>query len=257
MRHSYLDKNTSSLIDENSVVRDSDRGLVINKQTSWRLIPKKDIEEEEWYDEYFEEEEPVERKKGREHNPYLAYSEPLSFHYTDNVERRYGFEDLLICTKQAAPVSCVVSEPIDTENAAELKVTCSIDNEDSGAVEFYVIDNSDKVSILPNNSKKVSREKLFYNQDLRFLPDTSKEMILYEDNFETYKQYKELTEDDFNEHTYAMSYTAVGEVNTYEPTGDYVQLAVVLRQYDTDKTIRVNTIAVHQSGDLLEWNLKT
>ena len=253
----YINTDTASLIKESQILQETDDGIVVKLESSWKLIPGKAVEEETTNNDYFIDEAPAFKKQDKDPDPYLANSQNADTPYTEKLERRFGFTDLTFSTKTTAPVSGICSNPIDVKDVSYFTVDADVTGLETGSVELSVIDNMDEIPILWNNNWTVYKEKLFPEQPTRFLIDPEQSVILYEDNLVSKKEYTTLSAQDFQNHTYAITYTAIKDPCRYYPVSDTVRLKILIRQYyDAAPYVSVGHLVMKQHGVTPQWNSK-
>ena len=253
----YTNLDTASLIKEGQIVEETDDGIVVKLQSSWKLVPEASIEKETMPEGYFTDEAPAFKNQDKDSDPYLINSNASGTPYTEKLERRFGFTDLTLCIKKTAPVSGICSNPIDMKDVSYFTIEAEVTGLETGSVEMSVIDNLDEVPILWNNDWTVCKEKLFPEQPTRFLIDTEQPVILYEDNLISKKEYTTLSAQDFQDHTYTITYTAAKDPCRYYPLSDSVRLKVLIRQYyDAAPYISVGHLVIQQHGVKPQWNSK-
>ena len=248
--------NTSSIIQNQDIIRKTDNGITTNRYNCWNFIPKRYINEEHISSEYYREEPAAILRKYKNTNPNLTYSETVSNHYTEKLERRFGFKDLVISTRQISPNSAIISEEIDVSRADHISIDCTGINMEYGSIELSILDNTDEIPVLPNQSLFVHKEKLWYDKETRFLQDLTQPVVLYEDNKPISRDYASLSIDDFQSHTYALSYTAAQDYCSYKPVSNAIMVKAIIRQYESPPFIGIQNLIVHKYGETIEWNLK-
>lgn len=253
----YINNNTSGIVDESKIIGDTDNGYIISTVTSWKLVPKNTVTVEPDYKGYYDEEVLPFRESETDLDPYLTYSNTANTTFTEKAERRFGFRNLQICSKKTAPVSGILSRPIDVSDTSYITVNGEISGLETGTVELSVIDNIDEVPILCEDTRQVHKEKLFFAQPTRFQIDPDMPLTLYEDNIICKKDMDTLSSQEFQEHTYALSYTAAGDPFRYFPVSKSIQIKILIRQYvDTAPFVSVQNMIVHRHGETLQWNSK-
>lgn len=243
----YVNKNTNSVIDSNSIISYTEDDIIVNNSNCWQLIPEKNLEKKKIYTEYYPEES-IPTKKERTEN-YAAY--------TDNLEYCIGFTDFTVCTRKPAESSGIVSKEIPVDNVSY--ITVSGDVVGDGSVEYWILDGANEIPLLPEDSNTVYKEKLFCDLNTetittRFPIDQVQGInpVLYEDNIVLNKDYKELQPEDFNNHIYYLTYTAAGNVQQYIPYTNKVRLKIIVRQYTTEPVF-VKHIMLHKYGGSVLW----
>ena len=254
MEFTLINKDTSTFIPTSSIVQQEENYIIVNTNNCWKLIPASSIKEERDYPEYFEKDNVPDMDIKKDYNTALAYSDSVETQYVEKLEYRFGFKDLHITTRQAAPVSGIISMPIPVEEAEQITVNCTIQNQDTGSVEFSILDNTDEIPILPNNSRAIIKERLFFGIPTRFIIDQTKPTVLYEDNIITSKDYTNLTVNDFQDHIYALSYTTIEDSSFYKPASNQIKIKIIIRQYDITQSLSIEDLIIHKHGETLTWN---
>ena len=255
MEVTLINRNTASIIPTQSIVEQTDDGVVVNIHNCWKLIPTEQVGSEYQDTEYYTAEPLPIKKEKTDYNPFLAYSESPETQYTEKMEYRFGFHGLQISTKQTAAASGIISNPISVATDIKVTVTAEIENPEAGSVEISVLDNTDEIPILYNGSRAILKERLFYGVPTRFIPNQDQPVVLYEDNLPVTKDYTLLSPEEYQNHIYTLSYTALNDALYYKPVSNKIQLKIVIRQYDTDTFIAVQHILLHKDKEPLTWNL--
>ncbi len=256
MEFLLTDKMTAAVIKDDQIVSQTDAGIVQNTADCWKFIPTKNIKQDKIYTEYYTAEAVPVRNINADMNPYLANSDPITNIYKERLETRFGFKNLKISTRIAAPTSVILSNPIDVTYTDYVTIECEIENEEAGTAEFYIIDRTDEIPILPNRSQQIIKERIFLEEDTRFPVNTEKNITLYEDNWESQKAYSSLTAEDFKNHVYALTYTTDHDYSEYTPIGNTITIKIIIRQYAADKLFKIKNFMLHKHGDTPAWNLQ-
>ena len=247
----YINKSTNTMIDDAFLVFNDDNGIILNKNNCWQLIPPNRVRKENSYNEYFPEwERPVFRHR---HMPEMTDYVEDSDAYVDIIRQEFGFENFVICTRHPQEVSGLISKPIAVNEASYIQIEAACEGEAHGSVEFYIVDGTQEVPILPKDQKTVMNEKMFYGMDLRFRPDMLQgNLLLYEDGVGCEKDYQNLTAADFADHQYRITYVVAGDNATYFPNNDTVRIKIVVRQYDREP-VSVQYCIIHKFGETVSW----
>ena len=255
MEVTLINRNTASIIPNQFIAKQTDDGIIVNNHNCWKFIPNNQLDTVRQDTEYYTAETMPEKEEKKNNNPYLAYSETVGQQYTEKMEYRFGFRDLLISTKQTANASGLISDLIPVKSGTKLTVTMDIENPEAGSIELSVLDNTDEIPILYNNSRAVLKERLFYYIPTRFIPDNNQPIVLYEDDMPVSKDYNLLTIEDFQSHKYTLSYTALDDALSYTAVSNKIQFKIIIRQYDADTFIKIHHFVVHKDKETLTWNL--
>lgn len=254
MEVTLINRDTASILPVQTIVEQSEDGLVVNNRNCWKLVPADRVESVYADTEYYRPEPIPEKQEKKNDNPFLAYSEEVNRQYTEKMEYRFGFQDLVISTKQTAAASGMISNPINISANTDIMIDLDIENPQAGSVEISILDNTDEIPVLYNRTRTVIKERLFYGIPTRFVPDYDQDIVLYEDNIPVSKDYTLLSVDDFQNHVYTISYTAVDNRLEYRPTSGRIRIKIIIRQYDADTFIRINHCVIHKSKETLTWN---
>ena len=253
MEFIYTNKGSEHIIHQHNIVQQTQNGIVVNNNDCWRFVPDTMIQQEtvqKGLSPY------VSSENQQDHNQLLAYSDSVSQQYTENIEYRFGFKDLSVSTKKMAPVSGIISDFINVSGAEYITLTGEIYNTEYGSIEVSILDNTDEIPILLDDPKKIPeifKEQLFYQQNLRFIP-IGNSIILYEDDIVSDKDYASLTEKDFKEHRYTVSYRTSKDAFYFNTVSDKIRIKIVLRQYAEDNWIELHNLIIHKFGETLQWN---
>lgn len=249
----YINKKTKGIINPSSILHNDDEKIIVTNTNCWQLIPKKDIEIQNTYSEYF----PEERIPQPMEFPDAALIDPdfSSNTYTHKAIYEFGFKDFSVCTRYPNGSSGIISKTISVDNTDYISLDAEISGEEHGSVEFWIIDGISEIPILPKRSKTVQKEKLFYGLNTRFPIDLVQGItpVIYEDDIVTGKDYTLLTAEDFLHHTYCMTYTAAGDPYACIPASQKVRIKIIVRQYD-NVPVRIDHVVVYRHGGSVIWN---
>ena len=249
----YINLNTGAPVQDGTIRSITDNGIITNTRNSWKLIPHDQLQQESANTGAWKK-EPVTEHRQVSDNPFLFNSENPDSLYTENIEYRFGFTDLVFSTQQAAAASALVTQEIDVAGTEYIEVFCSVINQDAGSVEIYIVDNIDEIPILPNQDRTVIKERLFYNMDTRFIVDASQPVTLYQDHKIIQQSYASLTPQQLQSNLYTLSYTAAGEPFRYKPAANKIRLKLICRQYKEAPLIMVQNLFIKKYGGTATWN---
>ena len=253
MEIQFINKNTSAILRDNVVQSQSDHGIVIHTDNSWKFIPAQEIEKQNIYDELVLQEPLPIQPVSMDTDPYLISDNTEHTSYVEKAEYRFGFSDLFFLNRQTAIASGIISDPVNIRGGDYITVSCESETE-AGSIEIYIVEGTEETPILPEGCIQVEKEKLFYNQNTRFIVNTNEPVKLYQDDKLLSKDYTDITPEQFHEHTYTLSYIAMGTPDRYVPIGDTVRIKIIIRQYHNLPMVRIHYLAINQYGGNLLWN---
>ena len=252
METTYINKKTKGIIDPSSIIHDDDEKIIVTNTNCWQLIPKSSIETQKIFSEYYPE-EPVPQIAERASASLVE--DTKSNTYTHKAVYEFGFKDFAVYTRYPNESSGIISMPISVENTDHISIAAKINNGEHGSIEFWIIDGVSEVPILPEGTKNIYKEKLFYDLETQFPIDYVQGItpIIYEDNIAIGKEYSLLTAEDFSNHSYYMTYTAAGSPDLYVPTGKEIRLKIIIRQYD-EVPVGIDHVILYRHGGSKVWN---
>ncbi len=254
----YINNNTNSIISDSSIVTSDEDGIIVNNSNCWQYVPSEQVRTETIYNEFYPEDIKPVLHVDKEKKLSDSSIDPSD--YSDVLIYDIGFKNFAICTRIPEESSGIISKSFSVDNTSY--ITLDSEYSGNGSVEYSILDGTNEIPILPNGSKTVIQEKLFYNLDTdtvttRFPVDHIQgiQPVLYKDNIVVTQDYQELKSSDFDEHNYCLTYTAYGDVQQYIPTMKDIQLKVVVRQYDTEPVFVQHTV-IHKYGGSVLWTSK-
>lgn len=146
----------------------------------------------------------------------------------------FGLDKLAVNNVTVNPNCCFVSQEIALGEITEdgyIQLEADFSNENNSAIEFYIVDGSNEVAILPVNQNLVLNEKIFFGLSTRFNVDVSK-------GYEIKKNGTiiDITLEKAMQSTdalYTITYTPTTTHN-YKPINSSIKIKVVLRLYDKE-----------------------
>jgi hypothetical protein len=144
----------------------------------------------------------------------------------------FGLDKLSIKDATVNQNCCFVSQDISLGEIPEdgyIQLETEFSTENNSAVEFYIIDGSTEVPILPVNQNLIQNEKIFFGLTTRFAIDESKGYEIKRNGI-----IADMTLDKAMQSTdalYTITYTPTASFN-YKPINSSVKVKTILRVYD-------------------------
>lgn len=161
----YINLLTDEYIPDSSVVRDGAEGLTIYEDGCWKLLAP---------DTYRK----VNEEKGSgSYTPITTLTDNMGKIASDKtgskVKKRFyteyfGINNVTVEKKRYATTSGVVSGSIEVVKGTPIKLLADVVRTGLSSVEFYILDGTREVPIMPAGEEKVMHEKLFFYMPLRF-----------------------------------------------------------------------------------------
>ena len=131
-------------------------------------------------------------------------------------------------------------------------IELSADENGSNPVEYYIIDGTKEVPILPVEKTKVVHEPLVYQLGTRFAVDPDSDVKIYQDGVETNLLLSDADSFDYAGHSYTVSYTPI-DAHKYFPKNKEVQVKIIQKKSELPTTI--NTVSIRKHGGEMYWTI--
>jgi hypothetical protein len=126
------------------------------------------------------------------------------------------------------------------------------DSVERGSIEYYIINGSETIPMLPENQTQVVDEKIFYKSPTRFTVDTKVAPVVKMNNeIVNVSLYDAINTSGGN---YTVSYVPV--INTIgNLINDSIKIKVIIRSYDTNYVSFINNIKIKKYGGNNLWTV--
>jgi hypothetical protein len=144
----------------------------------------------------------------------------------------FGLDKLKLQYKIINKDCCFVSEEIILGTFKEdeyIQLDVEHEANEYSSLEFYIIDGTKEIPILPINDKEVFNEKIFYNLRTRFPIDTEKAIEIKKDGIASGKTVDQAIQS--NDGLYTITYSPE-DVYSYKPLNSSVKIKIIQRLYD-------------------------
>lgn len=236
---SYIDSTTGNTIDDNSIISNTNSGIISVSDNSWKYTPADQVSDD---------------NTDIIDNSYNA-TDLLDKSITEETVLDYAFSlnNIKIQNKSIKNVYGIVSNDISLNNFSYLKIDANILENDNSSYELSIIDGSTDIPILPISCTQVNNEKLIQNMSTRFYIDTSysvnikKNGVYYSNNYTSFDKSLLSSSD-----VYTISYTPL---NSYKKTvsNSIIRLKLIIRIYDKGYPPSISNIILKKYGGTLEW----
>lgn len=138
----------------------------------------------------------------------------------------------------------------------------------NSSIEFYILDGTDQVPILPYDEEYVTNEQHFKNLPLRFQRNTTKSYTIKQDNHVIEMKLEDLLAN-VSGLTYVNKYSYINAYSpytisytpkdcwTYKPKSNQIQLKIVLRNYDsTGEMPSFKYVLIRKYSEEAPWTQK-
>lgn len=165
----------------------------------------------------------------------------------------FGLDKISIQYVEPSNKSCFISKEIKIEELKEneyLALTSDYSCE-KGSIEFYIIDGTNEIPILPEGETTVIEEKIFYKTATRFTVDDITSIKMYQDNIPSKVSLNE-----------AINSTTEGYTATYIPKAatsitstlnNTIKVKAIIRNYDSNYIPYIKSIQIKKYGGDTLW----
>lgn len=168
----------------------------------------------------------------------------------------FGLNDIEISFAKKEKVSCFVSK--------EFKIDKLKDNEYialtadyscvNGNIEFYILDGSNEIPILPEDENKINHEKIFFKIPTLFSVNDINQVQLFEDGIPSKISLNEAINS--NKESFTVSYVPKDGKNIGKLTNENIKVKAILRSYKEDIAF-IKNIKVKKYGGGSVWTTNT
>lgn len=162
----------------------------------------------------------------------------------------FGIDNFSIELIKAETNSVFVSKPIqiDTINENE-NITLEVD--DYGVIEYYILDGTKEIPILPEGRVKVKSERIFFKTPTRFIVDPEKEITVYMNGNKTNMTLQEANEKNDSSNLYTVDYVPILE-STNNVINKEIKIKAIIRNYNNNDSL-IKKISIKKNGGGKLW----
>lgn len=166
----------------------------------------------------------------------------------------FGIDTLLLEYVSVDKQSCFYSKDIKIDKILENE-HITIDTNDSierGSIEYYIVDGTSLIPILPEKVTEIIDEKIFYKMTPRFPYDNTKPIIIKRNGDITKMTVQEAINNNDNNSVFTVSYTPI--INNINSLNNPVlKIKTIIRNYDENFNSFINNITIKKYGGGKLW----
>jgi hypothetical protein len=249
-------KYSKVAIKEERIIATDENGITESVDNGWRFTPASDIEKV------------VDEVQGPYETPPLPevpafpsieeFNKPIPV-FNANVQEinktTYFFGiDAITSRYRIINKTCgIVFKNISIGRCSYIELVANAVTNDNCSVEFYIIDGTKELSILPVSCNRVVNEKLFFNMSPRFSVDIKREIEIKK-NGQIIKRTVDGLEDlNLHDGLYTISYTPI-EAYQYYPENETISVKVLQRLYkESAEPSYITNLLVRKYGGGIPW----
>lgn len=169
----------------------------------------------------------------------------------------FGLDKISIQFAEISNKSCFISKEIKLETLKENEyIALNADYScEKGSLEFYIIDGTNEIPILPENESTVVEEQIFYKIPTRFTIDDITSIKMYKDSIPSKISLNEAINS--TEEGYTVTYTPKSAASVSNLLNDTIKVKVIMRCYDTNYIPFIKSIQVKKYGGDTLWTDQT
>lgn len=165
----------------------------------------------------------------------------------------FGLDKISVQYAEPDSKSCFVSKEIKIESLQEneylaLQADYSCEN---GNIEFYIIDGTNEIPILPEGETSVIEEQVFYKVATRFTVDDISSIKMYKDSIPSKTSLNEAINN--SEEGYTVSYTPKSATAISSTLNNTIKVKAIMRCYDKNYIPFIKSIQIKKYGGDTLW----
>lgn len=165
----------------------------------------------------------------------------------------FGLDKISVEYVDIEKSSCFVSKDIKIDKlkddeyiALEADYSC-----EEGSIEFYIIDGTTEIPILPESKKEVSHEKIFYKTPTRFTIDDINSIKIYDNRIPSKTSINNAMNS--TDERYSVSYKPKNATIIESLMNNTIQVKAVIRSYNKNYIPYIKSIQIKKYGRSSLW----
>lgn len=166
----------------------------------------------------------------------------------------FGIDNLLLEYVSIEKQSCFYSKDIKIDELKENEhITIdTVDSIERGSIEYYIVDGTDLLPILPEKTAKIIDEKIFYKMNTRFPYDSTKPITIKRNGDITKLTIYEAINNTDKDTLFTISYTpTVSAINSLN--NDKIKIKAIIRNYDENFNSFIRNMNIKKYGGGKLW----
>lgn len=166
----------------------------------------------------------------------------------------FGIDNLEISYSTVNKESVFISKEINigSLNENEYITLQASDSIERGDVEYYIIDGTTNIPILPEDKHEIINEKIFYKTETRFPCDITKPIVIKKNGEEVNITLYQAINTNTAEDIYTVSYTPIIN-NVSKLNNDKIKIKAIIRNYDENFYSFIKGINIKKYGGGKLW----
>lgn len=162
----------------------------------------------------------------------------------------FGIDNLSVELIKAEESSAFVSKPVQIDAINENE-NLTLETSDYGFIEYYILDGTKEIPILPEGVTKVRGEKIFYKTPTRFIINPEEDVIVYMNGNKTSLTLQEANEKNDKNILYTVDYTPVLE-SIDNIINKEIKVKAIIRNYNNNDSL-IKKISIKKNGGGKLW----
>lgn len=165
----------------------------------------------------------------------------------------FGLDKISIQFTEPESKSCFISKEIRVERLKENEYLSLVSEYtcEEGNIEFYIIDGTTEIPILPESEKTVEHEKVFYKVASRFTIEDISSIKVYKNGIPTKTSLSEAMNS--TEEDYTVSYIPKDASSVTNILNDTIKIKAIIRNYNNDYVPFIKSIQIKKYGGGTLW----
>lgn len=165
----------------------------------------------------------------------------------------FGLDKISIQYTEPESKSCFISKEIKVDNLKNNEyLSLAADyNCEAGNIEFYIIDGTNEIPILPEGESEVIQEQIFYKVASRFTVDDISTIKVYKNGILTKTSLNEAINS--TDEGYTVSYVPKDASSVSGILNDTIKVKAIIRNYDSNYIPFIKSIQIKKYGGGSLW----
>ena len=253
--YKYYEKSTGNEILSENIIAENDEGIIVRTGLhQYKYMPSAEFRKNigEIDIGYSTNPAPSVKEKDNLNDFYKAETSNTNKELGTKFIYQFGLNPINIRQSLPDKASAFISAPIDTGNVSYIELS-AVQKDTGCSTEYSIIEGKYETAILPAEIETIRNEHLFFGKPIRFTPDPTRSMTISKNDEKTSLSLADLSDADFYNDTYTVSYTPVRTAHQYVPEGTSIKIKVVQRCDNGSLPSAITAITILKYGGGKLW----
>jgi len=252
----YQNKYSKAAIKDDRIIASDSYGITESIEAGWRFTPADELSKSTAsvqgpYEMHSPPIPPARPSVEEFNNPI-----PLTDADIKEVSKTtyfFGIDSITSHHRVLYDTNGIIFKNVSIGNCSFIELSADVVANENCSVEFYIIDGSKEIPILPVSYDKIINEKLFFNMNPRFNVNAKKDIEIKKNGQIIQRTIDGMEDLNFQDGLYTISYTPINAYRCF-PESKLISIKVIQRLYDdTAEPSYVKNLLVRKYGGGVPW----